>query len=220
LRTGVYERETKETKIRLAINLDDHENHVIQVNKNSFNAKNSPEVKNRPEAKNTPQINTGIGFFDHMLELFAFRAGIALKVDCQGDLHIDGHHTVEDVGICLGRALELALGDKSGIKRYGEASVPMDESLVHCVLDISGRGFLVFNADIPSKIVGGFETELTEEFFRAIAHNAGITLHINLRYGSNTHHIIEAMFKAFGLAVAQAICTIGQNTLTSTKGVV
>jgi len=170
--------------------------------------------KSRPN-----KILTGIGFFDHMLELFAFRAGLALEVECLGDLHVDGHHTVEDVGICIGRALETALGDKAGIARYGAAWIPMDESLVHVILDISGRGFLIFNADLPSQTVGSFETELTEEFFRALAHNAGITLHINLSYGRNTHHIIEAMFKALGCALGQAIEKTGDNIVSSTKGV-
>jgi len=154
-----------------------------------------------------------------MLELFAFRAGLSLEVECQGDLHIDGHHTVEDVGICVGRALEAALGDKAGIVRYGTAWIPMDEALVQAVLDISGRGFLVFNANLPSPKVGGFETELTEEFFRALAYNAGITLHINLSYGHNTHHIIEAMFKALGCALGQAIQKTGTDIISSTKGV-
>ena len=193
MRTGIYNRETRETKITVNLALDSQE---------------------------PSKIKTGIGFFDHMLELLAFRAGLTIKVDCQGDLHVDGHHTVEDVGLCIGKALGLALGDKTGIKRYGEASVPMDESLVHCVLDISGRGFLVFNAEFPSPIMGNFETELTEEFFRALAHNAGITLHINLAYGSNTHHIIEAMFKAFGRALNEAVCVTSQGTPTSTKGVI
>ena len=191
MRTGVYKRKTNETNVAVSLDLEKH----------------------KPS-----KINTGIGFFDHMLELFAFRAGITLEVSCQGDLHIDGHHTVEDVGICLGRALEAALGDKAGIARYGTAWLPMDESLAHVALDISGRGFLVFNAAIPSPVVGGFDTELTEEFFRALAHNAGITLHINLSYGSNTHHIIEAMFKALGCAIGQAIKNTGTG-ISSTKGV-
>ena len=193
MRTGVFERETRETKVKINLDLDSQE---------------------------PSKINTGIGFFDHMLELFAFRAGLFIDVNCQGDIHVDGHHTVEDVGLCLGKALALALGDKAGIKRYGVASIPMDESLVHCVLDISGRGFLVFNAELPSPVVGGFETELTEEFFRALAHNAGITLHINLAYGSNNHHIIEAMFKALGCALYEAVRVTGQGTPTSTKGVI
>jgi len=192
MRTGVCKRKTNETDVNVSVSLDNH----------------------KPS-----KISTGIGFFDHMLELFAFRAGIILMVEALGDLHVDGHHTVEDVGICLGKALSEALEDKAGITRYGTAWLPMDESLVQCVLDISGRGLLVFNADLPAPIVGGFETELTEEFFRAVAHNAGITLHINLAYGSNTHHIIEAIFKAFGCALAQAVQKTGLETVSSTKGV-
>ena len=192
MRTGVYERNTNETNVKISLHLD----------------KQAPS-----------KINTGIGFFDHMLELLAFRAGLTLEISCQGDLHIDGHHTVEDIGICLGRALVAALGDKSGISRYGTAWIPMDESLVQAVLDISGRGFLVYNATLPSPKVGNFETELTEEFFRALAHNAGITLHINLTYGTNTHHIIEAMFKALGCALGQAIKKTDTNIISSTKGV-
>ena len=192
MRTGVYERKTNETNVSVALNLDNRE-HI--------------------------QIHTGIGFLDHMLELFAFRAGMDLNVGCQGDLHVDGHHTAEDVGLCIGRALAAALGDKAGIARYGAASIPMDESLAHCVLDICGRGFLVFNAKMPSPVVGGFETELVEEFFRALAHNAGITLHINVAYGSNTHHIIEAIFKAFGCALGQAVQMTGLDSVSSTKGV-
>jgi len=165
------------------------------------------------------QIDTGIGFFDHMLHLFAFRAGITLDVKCKGDLHIDGHHTVEDVGIAIGQAINEALGEKRGITRYGLASIPMDESLVNCVMDISGRPFLVLNAEFPAERVGTFETELVVEFFRAIALNAGITLHINLAYGTNTHHIIEAIFKAFGVAFRQAIAPTGSLEIPSTKGV-
>ena len=192
MRTGVYERKTNETNIKVALDLD---------------------------TRWPTKISTGIGFFDHMLELFAFRAGMTLEVECQGDLHVDGHHTVEDVGICLGRAIAEALGDKAGIARYGTAWLPMDESLAHVVLDISGRGFLVFNATFPSPVVGGFETELVEEFFRALACNAGITLHVNLAYGSNTHHIVEAMFKGLGCALGQAIQKTGTDIISSTKGV-
>jgi imidazoleglycerol-phosphate dehydratase len=153
-----------------------------------------------------------------MLTLFAFRAGIALDIKCEGDLDVDGHHTVEDVGICLGRAISEALGSRDGIARYGEASIPMDESLATCVLDISGRPFIVFNASFPSTKIGGFETELTEEFFRAVAQNSGITLHIGVAYGNNTHHMIEAMFKAFGCAFGKAASITGKG-VPSTKGV-
>ena len=192
MRETVLERTTKETDIRIGLNLD------------------------RPgEGK----IATGIGFFDHMLTLFAFRAGITLDVICQGDLEVDGHHTVEDVGITLGQAIAKALGDKRGIARYGSASIPMDETLLHCVMDISGRPFLVLNAKFPSERVGDLETELVEEFFRAVALHAGITLHLNLAYGSNTHHIIEAIFKAFGAALKQAVAQTGSGEIPSTKGV-
>jgi len=154
-----------------------------------------------------------------MLTAFAFRAGIYLEIQAEGDLYVDDHHTVEDTGICLGRALAEALGNKNGIARYGTASIPMDEALVHVTMDISGRGLLVYNAKLPSQTVGGFETELVEEFFRALAHNTGITLHVNLAYGSNTHHIIEAMFKSLGVALAQTISQTGSDIAPSTKGV-
>jgi len=192
MREAVLERTTKETDIHISLNLDQ-----------------------ASEGK----IDTGIGFFDHMLHLFAFRAGISLDIKCRGDLHIDGHHTVEDVGITLGQAIAKALGEKRGIARYGAASISMDESLVHCVMDISGRPFLVCNAQFPAERVGTLETELVEEFFRAVVLQAGITLHLNLAYGTNTHHIIEAIFKAFGAAFRQAIALTGSLEIPSTKGV-
>jgi len=192
MRTGFCERKTNETDVKVSLNLD---------------------------FQSPAKINTGVGFFDHMLELFAFRAGIALEIECLGDLHIDAHHTVEDIGICIGKAIVDALGDKAGITRYGTAWIPMDESLAHAVLDISGRGLLIYNAALPSPVVGSFETELVEEFFRALAHNAGITLHINVAYGSNTHHISEAMFKALGCAFGQAAKKTSSDTVSSTKGV-
>jgi len=185
------ERKTNETAVKIQLNLDE---------------------------KGAGEIQTGIGFLDHMLELFAFRAGIALNVSCRGDLVVDGHHTAEDVGITLGQAIAIALGDKSGINRYGHAAIPMDESLADCVLDISGRPFLVFHADFPCERVGAFGTELVEEFFRALAQHAGITLHIRLLYGKNAHHMIEAIFKAFGCAFAQAARLAGDG-VPSTKGV-
>jgi imidazoleglycerol-phosphate dehydratase len=154
-----------------------------------------------------------------MLELLAFRAGFSLRLECQGDLQVDGHHSVEDVGICFGEAIKTALGDKAGIARYGTVSMPMDEVLVNCALDICGRGHLVFNAEIPGSKCGTFETELTQEFFRALAVNAGITLHINLAYGKNSHHIIEAIFKAVGTALGQATRVIHGIEISSTKGV-
>jgi len=191
MRESVIERKTNETWVKVKLNLD---------------------------KKGEGVIDTGIGFFDHMLNLFAFRAGITLSIECKGDLAVDGHHTAEDVGICLGQAISKALCDKNGINRYGEASVPMDECLAACVLDISGRPYLVFNAEFPTATAGAFETGLTEEFFRAAAFNGGITLHINLAYGKNTHHMIEAIFKAFGCAFKQAVSITGEG-VPSTKGV-
>ena len=155
------------------------------------------------------RISTGVGFYDHMLELFAFRSGLQLEVQAKGDLHIDSHHTIEDVGITLGKALAEYLGDKKGIARYGSARVPMDESLAQVDLDISDRPFLVFSADIKE--------EMVEEFFRAFAFNAGITLHINLLYGKNEHHKCEAIFKAVGLALCRAMKDTGGG-VQSTKG--
>jgi len=149
-------------------------------------------------------ITTGIGFFDHMLILFAKHGLFDLSLTAQGDLAVDGHHTVEDVGIVLGQLLRQCFGDKQGIKRYGTAFVPMDEALAMVSLDISGRPFLVYDLSIPTENVGDFATELTEEFFRAVAVNAGLTLHIRLLAGKNSHHIIEAVFKAFGRALDEA----------------
>jgi len=200
MRQAILERKTQETDIRLSLDLD---------------------------SKGECDIQTGIGFFDHMLSLFAFRAGITLQVSCKGDLTVDGHHTVEDVGIALGGAIAQALGDKRGIRRYGQATIPMDESLASCALDLSGRPCLVFNASFPAARIGvsetdphmpAFETELTEEFLRAISSGCGMTLHINLAYGKNTHHMIEAIFKAFGCAFGEAIAVIGSD-ISSTKGV-
>jgi imidazoleglycerol-phosphate dehydratase len=165
-------------------------------------------------------VSTGIGFFDHMLELFLFRAGLDIKITAKGDLAVDGHHTVEDVGILLGKYLSEILGDKSGIARYGSARIPMDESLAEVTvdLDVSGRPYLVFNAEFAREKVGDFETELAREFFQSVATNAGITLHINLLYGKNAHHELEAIFKGFGLALKQAMQK--QEGITSTKGVI
>ena len=144
------------------------------------------------------------------------------KVKCNGDLDVDGHHSIEDIGILLGKAIKEALGNKVGINRYGDIFLPMDETLAHCSLDISGRPYLVFNVEIPCERVGQFETELTEEFFRAIAVNSGMTLHLNLEYGKNTHHIIEALFKSFGRAFKQAITINNENKdkVMSSKGVI
>lgn len=194
MREAKQKRTTKETDIEIEINLDERKN---------------------------ANINTGIGFFNHMLDLFSFHSGIELKVDCKGDLEVDGHHSVEDIGILLGKTIKEALGDKKGINRYGDSFLPMDETLVHCSLDFSGRPYLVFNVELPSEKVGNFETELTEEFFRAISVNAEMTLHLNLEYGKNTHHIIEALFKSFGRAFKQAIAINSENAgkVMSSKGV-
>jgi len=195
MRKSNIERKTKETEIAIEVNLDEW---------------------------SESNLKTGVGFFDHMLNLFAFYSGISLSVKCDGDLEVDGHHSVEDIGILLGKAISEALGDKKGINRYGDCFLPMDETLAHCSLDISGRPYLVFNVELPSQKVGDFETELTEEFFRAVVANCGMTLHFNLKYGKNTHHIIEALFKGFGKALKQAIKIEEENKdkIASTKGVI
>lgn len=166
-------------------------------------------------------ISTGIGFLDHMLILLGKHGGLDLKVQCKGDLYVDGHHTVEDLGIVLGQALQKALGDKRGIRRYGSARIPMDESLVSVDLDISGRPFLVMNVKLVSPKVGDFDTVLVEEFFRAFSQNSGITLHINCEYGKNDHHIIEGMFKALAKALREAaeIDARFATEIPSTKGI-
>jgi len=163
-------------------------------------------------------ISTGIGFFDHMLTAWAFYAGFGLDLKAQGDLHVDGHHTVEDVGIVLGQALSAALGDKRGIRRFGNCILPMDEALCMTALDLSGRAFLVFEAPIFSPMIGDYDTCLTEEFMRALAVNAGLTLHQRALYGKNAHHITEALFKSLGLAMKDAVRIEGTG-VTSTKGV-
>ena len=162
------------------------------------------------------EISTGIGFFDHMLEALAKHGGFGLKVSAKGDLQVDGHHTVEDVGIVLGKAFSQALADKGGIARYSSKFIPMDESLAFCSVDISGRPFLVFEASFEEAAVGEFDTCLTEEFFRAFAFNAGITLHLSVVYGQNAHHEIEALFKAAAHALREAAVVTGETL--STKG--
>ncbi len=189
-RTATVERKTKETQISVALSLDGGE----------------------------LAIDTGIGFFDHMLHALAFYAGFGLQLTAKGDLQVDGHHTVEDVGIVLGQALAKALGDKVGITRFSSVFVPMDEALARTVLDISGRPFLVFDADMPQEIIGGYDSCLTEEFMRALAVNAGLTLHQKALYGKNAHHITEALFKSLGLALREAVAVRGEG-VTSTKGV-
>lgn len=190
MRTAEIKRKTKETDISVALDLDGG-----NVN-----------------------IRTGIGFFDHMLTAFAVHGGFGLEVFVEGDLDVDTHHTVEDTGIVLGAAFKKALGDMGGINRYGSFYIPMDESLALCALDISNRPFLVFNAEFKEERCGEYETCCTEEFFRAFAVNAGITLHLNVLYGSNSHHEIEALFKAFAHAMKIAVAPFGGGVL-STKGV-
>ncbi|MCP8968651.1 imidazoleglycerol-phosphate dehydratase HisB [Ectobacillus ponti] len=191
-RTAEIVRTTTETDIRVRVDLD-----------------NPEEVS----------IDTGVGFFDHMLTLFARHGRFGLNVQVKGDLHIDSHHTVEDAGIALGACIKEALGDKKQINRYGTAYVPMDEALGFVSLDISNRPYLVFDAELANDRLGTFDTELTEEFFRAISFNAGITLHARVLYGKNTHHKIEALFKAFGRALREAVEINEKITgVNSTKG--
>jgi imidazoleglycerol-phosphate dehydratase len=193
MRTAEISRKTKETDIKLFLNLD---------------------------GTGINSISTGIGFFDHMLTALAVHSGIDIKLDVKGDLNVDGHHTVEDTGIVIGQAFKEAIGgDMKGIARYGTSFIPMDESLGFACLDISSRPFLVFNAEFNDDRVGEFDTCLTEEFFRAFAVNAGITLHIKKEYGKNDHHSIEAIFKAVAHALKQAKQVIGDEIL-STKGVI
>ena len=161
-------------------------------------------VKLNLDGEGKCEIATGLGFLDHMLTLLAKHSFMDLTVKAKGDLEVDSHHTVEDIGIVLGEALREALGDKAGIHRYGNCFIPMDETLAQVCLDFSGRPFLVFGAEIPKIVLGNFDTEMTEEFFRAVAMHCGLTLHIRVLYGSNVHHIIEAIFKAFARAVAEA----------------
>ncbi|MDD3930563.1 MAG: imidazoleglycerol-phosphate dehydratase HisB [Clostridiaceae bacterium] len=166
------------------------------------------------------EVATGIGFLDHMLTLLARHGGLDLSVSVRGDLNVDDHHTVEDVGIVLGQALKDALGEKRGISRFGHAVIPMDEALASSAVDISGRPWLSFNARFSAEKVGGFSTQMTGEFFRALAVNAGLTLHLSCVTGQNDHHIIEALFKSFARSLAQACAINSQapNQIPSTKG--
>ena len=191
MRTAEIKRTTRETDISVKINLD---------------------------GNGAADISTGIGFFDHMLTALSVHSGFDISVKTVGDLHVDNHHTVEDTGIVLGQAFKQAIGDMKGINRYGTAYIPMDEALGFACLDISNRPFLVFKAQFSDDRVGNFDTCLTEEFFRAFAFNAGITLHISGEYGKNDHHIIEAMFKACAHALKTAAAMNGTQIL-STKGV-
>ena len=173
------------------------------------------------DGNGTCEINTGVGFLDHMLELFARHGRFNLLVNCKGDTRVDDHHSVEDIGIALGQAFDQALGDRKGIVRYGQMILPMDESLILTAADLSGRGLLAYDLQIPTEKVGTFDTELTEEFFRALAHNARCTLHIRQLAGSNSHHIIEGAFKstARSLRTAVRIDPECAGEIPSTKGV-
>lgn len=176
-RTAQIERITKETSVKLYINLD---------------------------GSGVENICTTVPFLDHMLNLFTRHGLFDLTVDASGDIDIDAHHTVEDIGIVLGEAFKQALGDKNGIRRYGQSTVPMDETLAAVVLDISGRPFMVYNVDLPKVKIGNFDVELAKEFFQAFTNHCGLNLHINVMYGDNIHHIIEGCFKAFGRALDMA----------------
>ncbi len=192
-RTAEIARKTKETDIRVEINLD---------------------------GKGENKIDTGIGFFDHMLTALSKHSGIDMNISCKGDLEVDSHHSVEDVGIALGQAVAEALGDKIGIRRYGEARIPMDEALGEAVIDISGRPYIVYNCTFRGDMMGQMDTQLVEEFMRSFAFNAGITLHIGCPYGTNDHHKAEAMFKALARALRQATETDPrfEGQVISTKG--
>ncbi|MBQ9249031.1 MAG: imidazoleglycerol-phosphate dehydratase HisB [Oscillospiraceae bacterium] len=193
MRTAEIKRKTAETDIVLSLDLD-----------------GSGKV----------QCETGIGFLDHMLTLFARHGSFDLELKCQGDTWVDFHHSTEDIGICLGKAVAQALGDKKGIVRYGDIILPMDEALIVCAVDISGRGESYFALDIPTEKVGDFDTELCEEFFRAFARDAGVTLHLRQLSGKNSHHIIEGAFKAFARSLAKAVAIDEKNAdrVPSTKG--
>ena len=193
-RKAEVKRKTKETRIELSLDLD---------------------------GTGDSDISTNVGFLDHMLDLLARHALFDIKVRAAGDTQIDDHHTVEDVGICLGRALKDALGEKKGIVRFGDASVPMDEALANLAVDIGGRAELVFNVTFPTEKVGRYDSALTEEFLRALVANAGINLHVNVPYGKNTHHITEAIFKGLAKALDKATRIDPRRTdVPSTKGVI
>ena len=192
-RTSTIRRQTAETTIELTLNLD---------------------------GSGSQTLATGVGFFDHMLTHLAKHGIFDLAVQCRGDLHVDSHHTVEDVGICLGKCLAEALGTKAGIRRYGSATVPMDETLVTAAVDLSGRPFLVWNAAVPNEMLGTFHSSLAEEFWRAVSSAGGFNLHVVLHHGKNTHHIVEAVFKATARALRQATEPDPRATgIPSTKGV-
>lgn len=176
-------------------------------------------VKLNVDGTGESSIDTGVGFFDHMLTLFAKHGLFDLEISARGDLQVDGHHTVEDVGICLGQAFKEALGNKEGIARYGFFILPMDEALATVAVDLSGRPFLAYNLDMTASKVGGFDTDLTHEFFQAFITNAGVSMHVRLQAGTNPHHVIEAVFKAFARAMDVATTKDPRITgVQSTKG--
>ena len=171
------------------------------------------------DGSGTYDIRTGLGFFDHMLSHIAKHGGLDLNVNATGDLHIDEHHLVEDTGICLGQAIYKALGDKRGIERFGVGFVTMDEALARTIIDLSGRSYLVFNAEFSRESINGFPLEMVREFFQAIANEGKMNLHVALLYGSNGHHQLEAIFKSFGRALREAVKLTGGSAIPSTKGV-
>lgn len=192
MRTATIERNTKETKIRVTLALD---------------------------GAGVGEIDTGIGFFDHMLDGFARHGFFDLRANCQGDLQVDGHHSIEDTGIVLGTAIREALGDKKGIVRYGSCMLPMDETLAMCAVDLSGRPYLVFDAPFRGQSVGGMDTQMAREFFYAVSYAAGMNLHLKVLYGENDHHMMEALFKAFAKALDAATRFDARITdVLSTKG--
>ncbi len=195
MRTTTINRKTAETDIALTLNLD---------------------------GTGTSSVSTGCGFLDHMLTLFARHGGFDLTVTCNGDTYVDDHHTVEDIGICLGKALAEALGDKRGIRRYGDRILPMDETLILSAVDISGRGGCYMELNIPTEKVGTFDTQLCEEFFIALAQNAGLTLHVRQLAGRNSHHIIEGTFKSVARSLGEAVSIdpAHADDIPSTKGVI
>jgi imidazoleglycerol-phosphate dehydratase len=194
MRNSNVERNTKETRIKLELNLD---------------------------GTGVFDVRTGIGFFDHMLAQICYHGRLDMKLEAAGDLEVDSHHTIEDVGLVLGEAIRKALGERRGIRRYGEATIPMDEALAMVVVDLGGRPYLVFNAELGKGRLGDFDLEMVREFYRAVSVQAGMNIHIRLLEGDNLHHSVEAIFKAFGRALSTAITIEERNSeIPSTKGVI
>ena len=190
-RTATIERATKETDIRVELDLD---------------------------GSGASSADTGIPFFDHMLQQLGKHAGWDLAIACKGDLEVDGHHTVEDCGIAVGQALSEALGDKAGVRRFASITVPLDEAAVEVILDLAGRNFVLYDVDVPVETIGGFDTGLLEDFVRAFAQSANLTVHVHLRYGRSPHHVCEAEFKALAKALGDACSLTGHGGVPSTKG--